>query len=303
VSKIAFIIHAHGKTVSKSSQAGVRETLGKLDRVSQRLPKYLQSSERASPMPQSEYFCWILIQRSSLDSLLQACRINLCFSSLPHLLETGEDEFGLQECGRQAATRLIEVQQWAQTNTGKKLWGITASLMAAGMFLLLDLMCFRSSKSVDQLDNQLETIHVAIQMLQDASIARIDGSAILKRLLHLYNIGFASQAVDRQMLLAIMRHASIPVVKPAALDTARNLQSSGSTQHLNRTLNLPNSSVYSSATTHQPLSFPPIDESFNGSLGMDFDYINFDMEHVLPLVDFSEAELGIFDTLPDSQPQ
>jgi uncharacterized membrane protein YbaN (DUF454 family) len=169
------------------------------------------------------------------------------------------------------------MQQCSQINTGKKLWGITASLMAAGMFLLLDLICFKSSKSVDQLATQLGTIHLAIQMLQDASTSRIDGSAVLKRLLHLYNIGFASQAVDRQMLLTIMRHASIPVVKSAAPNTIGSSQSSGSVQHPDENINIPKSSVY---------SFPAIDESFDGGLGMDLDYINFDMEHVLPLINF-----------------
>jgi hypothetical protein len=102
--------------------------------------------------------------------------------------------------------------------------------MAAGMFLLLDLICFKSSKSVDQVASQLETIHLSISMLQDASTSRIDASAVVKRLLHLYNIGFESQAVDRQTLLTIMRHASIPVIKSTAPINIRSLQSGGSLQ-------------------------------------------------------------------------
>jgi hypothetical protein len=148
VSNIARIIYTHGRNV-KNSLAGVRETLHKLHRISQGLPHHLQITEIANFVPPNEHFPWTLIQRSSLDSLLQACRTNLCFSRLPHLLDTRDDEFSLQECGRQAAMRLVEIQQLTQTITANKLWGTTASLMAAGMFLLLDLICFKSSKSVD----------------------------------------------------------------------------------------------------------------------------------------------------------
>jgi hypothetical protein len=152
--------------------------------------------------------------------------------------------------------RLVKTQQWTQVNTPKKLWDTTASAMAAGMFLLLDHICFKSSKSVDRLASQLETIHLAIQMLQDASASRIDGSAMLKRLLQLDNIGFARQAVDRQMLLTIVRRASIPVTKSAALNTIRSSQSSGSTENGDGNINLPTSSQYSGATTDEPFLFP-----------------------------------------------
>lgn len=293
----------------KASPPGVRETLRKLDRISQELPDHLQSSEIANFVPRNENFQWIPIQRSALDGLLQACRISLCFSSLPHLLETGEDEFCLQESGRQAATRLVETQQWTQTNLGNKLWGTTASLIAAGMFLLLDLMCFKNSKSVIEVASQLETIHLSIHMLESASTSRIDGSAVLKRLLHLHNISFASQPLDSQTLLKIMRHASVQVVKPAAMNKTGSIPNGGSTrpgslaQQLEGKINLSAGAICHAPAPGQAFSFPAIGEPFDGAFGIDPDYMNFDLEQVLPSIIFSDGGLDIFDPLLNNQLQ
>ena len=302
LSKIANIIHTHSRSTFKASPKGVWEVLRKLDKISEGLPNHLKSSEIPNLGSQNNHshMHWTLIQRGSLNSLLQACRVNLCFSNLSRLLETGEDEFSLQDCGHQAATRLVETQQWTQTSTGNKLWGTTASLMAAGMFLLLDLICFINSKSDTQVASQLETINLSIQMLEGASTSRIDGSVVLKRLLHLQNIGFAGQAVDRQMLLAIMKHASIPVVKSVALDTVRGSHSNSSTQAkglADPLEGIPNPSdncMYSGPATDQAFPFAAFGEPFDAGFGMDLDYMNFDMEQILPSIDFSEGELSIF---------
>lgn len=53
--------------------------------------------------------------------------------------------------------------------------------------------------------------------------------------------------------------------------------------------------------TGQAFSFPAIGESFEGEFGMDLDYMNFDLEQVLPSIGFSEVELGIFYALPERQ--
>jgi hypothetical protein len=272
LSKIANIIHTHSRSTFKASPKGVWEVLRKLDKISEGLPNHLKSSEIPNLGSQN----------------------NHSHMHWTRLLETGEDEFSLQDCGHQAATRLVQTQQWTQTSTGNKLWGTTASLMAAGMFLLLDLICFINSKSDTQVASQLETINLSIQMLEGASTSRIDGSVVLKRLLH------AGQAVDRQMLLAIMKHASIPVVKSVALDTVRGSHSNSSTQAkglADPLEGIPNPSdncMYSGPATDQAFPFAVFGEPFDAGFGMDLDYMNFDMEQILPSIDFSEGELSIF---------
>ena len=285
LSKVAKVIHAHSK-IGKASAASAREALRKLDQITSGLPSHLKSTKEANLLQPNQRPAWVIIQRLALSNLLRACRINLCFSCLPRLLQTGQDEFCLQDSGREAATELVEAQHWDQTKVGNKLWGTTASIMAAGMFLLLDLICFKESKTLEQVANQLATVHLSVQLLQDAATSKIDGSAVLKRLLHMYNIRFASQAVDRQMLLTIMKQASVP----AELGNPTMQQDYQVSQSFQQSI----------SEVDLGFSFPAMEEPFQGEPGINLDYMHFDMEQVLPSIDL-EAELGLFSVLHDTK--
>src|SRR5580658_4765167 len=86
ISRIAYIIHTHVRHV-KTSPVSIHEALQQLDQISQNLPPHLQTSTNARLPPHKEDFDWVLSQRSQLSNLLEVCRIDLCFSCLPRLLE------------------------------------------------------------------------------------------------------------------------------------------------------------------------------------------------------------------------
>ena len=189
LSRLAHVIHNNVRHI-KTSPASLFEALQQIKRISQNLPLHLQSSENASLPSKVEDIDWIVIQRNQLANLLEICRTDLCFSCLPQLLEIGRDKFNLQKRGLQAAIQLANLQERNASINIQKFWGTTASIIAAGVFLILDLICFKNAKSNSEVVGQLKAIDTCIRFLQDGASAKFGGATILKRLLHLYNMGF-----------------------------------------------------------------------------------------------------------------
>jgi hypothetical protein len=309
LSKIAYVVHAHVRSI-KRSPVGVFEALRKLDEITQTLPLHLQTTEDDSLISETQHFEWASIQRRQLANLLQVCRIDLCFSCLPRLLETGEDEYSLQDCGLQAAEKVVEMQHWNQSNVAKKFWGTTACLIASGVFLIVDLICFKNSKSEVQSTSQLRTIESCIKILQDSTTSKVDGSAVLKRLLHLHYIGFAGQVVDRQMLLKIMKLASNTAITSMNNDGSESFQGDTSqwfedgARNTREITSFGQPSQYSVSTLGQGVSFDDLNDSFQTDMAINLDYMSFDMaQDYTSMIDDSGMEMNAFEGLVDRHTQ
>lgn len=203
---------------------------------------------------------WRATQIIQLANLLEVCRLDLCLSCLPRLLETGEDKLGLQGYGLQAATRIVLLQRQNPSKVSKKFWGTTASLIAAGVFLILDLICFRSTKSDIQEAGQPETVNYCIQILEDAATSQVNGSIILKGLLHFYSVGLAGGVVDKHTLLRVMNLAAKPIVNSEFMGNELGLETNQS--------NVNAESVHNS---HQNNAYVRISEQDFTTLESEFD--------------------------------
>jgi hypothetical protein len=143
----------------------IRRALRELNLVTQMLPSHLSCVRHDEPPPQWEEMCpWIPIQRSLVTILLEVCRINLCISYLPQLLEAGQDNLELHECGLHAATNVVEIRRSDPSRNFKKFWGVPACTVAAGMFLALDLICLEANKSCSEIEEQQKSIEFCIQL-------------------------------------------------------------------------------------------------------------------------------------------
>jgi hypothetical protein len=305
LSKIAYVVHAHIRSI-KRSPVGVFEALRKLDEITQTLPLHLQSTEDDSLVSPTQHIEWTSIQRKQLANLLQVCRIDLCFSCLPRLLDTGEDEYSLQDCGLHAAEKIVEMQRWNQSNVAKKFWGTTACLIASGVFLIVDLICFKDSKSEVQITSQLRTIESCIKILQNSTTSKVDGSAVLKRLLHMYYIGFAGQVVDRQMLLRIMKLASHTAITSMNNDGSEPLQSETSHWFEDEARNTREITSFGQPPQHsvptlgQGFSFGDLNDSFQTDMAINLDYMSFDMaQDYTSMIDDGGMEMNAFEGLVD----
>jgi hypothetical protein len=309
LSKIAYVVHAHIRSIKRSPVA-VFEALRKLNEITRTLPHHLQTTEDDSLIPQTQDIEWASIQRRQLANLLQVCRIDLCFSCLPRLLDTGEDEYNLQDCGLHAAEKIVETQQWNQSNVAKKFWGTTACLIASGVFLIVDLICFKNSKSEVQITSQLRTIESCIEILQDSTTSKVDGSAVLKRLLHLYYIGFAGQVVDRQMLLSIMKLASNTAITSINSDGSESFQRDTShwfedgARNTREITSFGQPSQNSVPALGQGFSFGDLNDSFQTDMAINLDYMSFDMaQDYTSMIDDSGLEMNAFEGLVERQTQ
>jgi hypothetical protein len=309
LSKIAYVVHAHIRSI-KRSPLSVFEAVQKLDEITRTLPLHLQTAEDNSLISQTPHIEWVSIQRRQLANLFQVCRIDLCFSCLPRLLETGEDEYSLQDCGLQAAEKIVKMQGWNQSNVAKKFWGTTACLIASGVFLIVDLICFKNSKSEIQITSQLRTIESCIKILQNSTTSKVDGSVVLKRLLRLYYIGFAGQAVDRQMLLRIMKLASNTANTSMNNDGSESLQGKTSHWFEDEARNTREITSFGQPSQHsvpalgQGFNFGDLNDFFQADMAINLDYMSFDMaQDYTSMIDDSGMEMNPFEGLEDRDTQ
>jgi hypothetical protein len=114
MSIIACIIYLHVKNANRRSTASICKALQAINNISHNLPAHLTANDH-DPLQllQDSEWPWIPVQRYSLASVLQACRINICIAYFPQYLDTGEDKFYIHDRGLDAARNAIEQRQRA----------------------------------------------------------------------------------------------------------------------------------------------------------------------------------------------
>jgi hypothetical protein len=280
LSKIAYIIHRHVRCVKRSPE-NIFKALQRIDEISGNLPPHLKDSVYSGPPSVYQGPHWTDVQSVLLANLIEVCHINLCFWCLPQLLEIGHDEHNLQACGLQSAMRIVERQYQAPLNMTKKFWATAASLTAAGVFLILDLMCFESTKSDALVSIQLKTINSCIQIIRDITPSKTNGSDILRRLLHIYDASFPGPIVDKKMLLSIMNFAAISTTQPTTADNNTNTEGETSNFTANPFLEIDLDHVQLSKQASAMLDgqFDSSDmlNTFDLGFTMDLDYMTFNI--------------------------
>jgi hypothetical protein len=154
------------------------------------------------------YTSWIKTQRNLLVVLIESCRLTLCLAALPDILDTNADPFNLQYIGRQAAMKIIEQKRKEPSKSFAKFWGPRVGILSAGIYLVLDLLCFRAMKSLSEIETSLENVSFALQVLKNGAEAGQFGSQILERLLQLFHSWAADRVITKQMLLGVMAFAA-----------------------------------------------------------------------------------------------
>ena len=141
----------------------------------------------------------------------------------------------------------------------------------------------------------------SIRVLQDGAAAKVSGARILKRLLHLYNVGFGGGLMDKKRLLELMKLAAIPVVSTSAFDTHSHLQHGATgnpTQVKGMEMSRTQLQLPERCAEDLGLDFrlADISASFDTGFAMDLDYMTFDDLQYLSSVDFSNSEFENFST-------
>lgn len=221
LARIAYTIHIHIKDAMKRSIVSSRMALEELDLISSSLPEHLSARPSIHRPAQDKRWPWIPLQRSDIAVLLDVSRINICLSFLPRSTEDTGNNAMFHRRGRDAAMCIVNHRQNESIPLFSKLWGTSATTLAAGIFLVLDLLCSKSAQSQlfqGEYLKQIESIELSISLLSqnDASPADISGSHIITRLLRLLVAWDPSHPVDRQTLTNIMK---VVAAEPAASST------------------------------------------------------------------------------------
>jgi len=210
IARIASIVQPYRSCRTKVTIPSISTTLQELDDLAQSLPFHFISNTK--PLPQDETIpLQAQIQRLLIVQMLEACRINICLAALPVILDTGEDCNKLLWRGRNAAINLVEQRRTESFSYFRKAWGPRAALLSAGIYLMLDLICFRSTKSMPEVENVLEMVTFVLQILDTSPKPSCDSARVLHRLIQISNSWPEARAVDKQSLVHIMGLAATPV--------------------------------------------------------------------------------------------
>lgn len=209
VARIASIVRPYRDRSIKFSAAAACKTLQALNSLAQALPPHL-SMDKDPRFAETTLFSWMEAQRSLVVMLLSVYRINVCLLALLETLETGEDSFDFRGCGRRAAITIVEHLRDQPVNFFSKLWGQRSCIFSAGVYLALDIICFRRTKNAADIESQMEKIHLALQMLQNMEGDANEGSEVLKRLLRVYHQWPVQQVVQRQTIIGILVFVADP---------------------------------------------------------------------------------------------
>lgn len=218
VARMASVFQPYKNRGAKITIENIRNSLQGLDHS---LPAYLISNEQLS-ISQDTLPSQIKLQRSLMLLMHNACSINLCLSALPMIIDLGDDQDDFLSRGRNAATSLVEQRKIENCSYFRKAWGPRMATLSAGIYLMLDLICFRRTKSAVDVKNTHGKVTCVLQILEAESGSWREVTNILHRLIRIFHALPEERVIAKSSLLHIMNLAAIPA-KEAGEDLSINL--------------------------------------------------------------------------------
>jgi hypothetical protein len=300
--KLAHVMYWYANSHLEAHMTRVRKALQHIGVLSQNLPFHLAfHSDLGKGQPE-----WLSLQRRQALFLLQICRIMLCLAALPYIIESKQDEDNIRTCGFGAANRILDDRQTDIPSVFDKLWGTTACVAAAGIYLTLDLICFRHLKTPEEVKYQTARIRFCIHTLQHSHGGTHKLVGILEQLLKLSQSWPTDQPPSKDCLVQIMKLARSPNSTPHFQETSTNLFAS-----LDSIKDSMRSESVSAALAASQ-SFPYSGEergladleadALPGGVAMDLDFMEFvDVNENLPAFSAEWDGNAFFDFFPGQQ--
>jgi hypothetical protein len=300
--KLAHVMYWYANSRLEAHMKRVRKGLQHIDILSQNLPPHLVfHSDLGKNQPE-----WLSLQRRQALFLLQICRIMLCLAALPYIIESNQDEDNIRTCGLGAANKILDARQIDSPSIFDKLWGTTACVSGAGIYLALDLICFRHLKMPEEVRYQTARIRFCIRALQNSHEGSLKLVGILEQLLKLSQSWPTDQPPNKDCLIQIMKLARSPNSTPHFQETSTNLlvslgsdKASMSSESVTAALAASQSVSYSG--DERGLAGLEVDASSAGG-AMDLDFMEFvDVNENLPSFSAEWDGNAFFDFFPGQQ--
>ncbi|KAK6835746.1 hypothetical protein RU639_001786 [Aspergillus parasiticus] len=226
IAQLAITIQTHVGSIKSWDIKALQDTLGELDRISLSFPPHLTLLGQEATMDVAGHEPnWITVQRYLLHNCLDSWRIHLCVAILPHILENPNEEGeDVLQHGILAAKRLLQRRQHAPCPYFHKFWAVTASIITAGIYTIIDLICLRKYRSPTELSERRELVRLSISLLEQSFTETRHGALlVLRRLSHLYDIIDPSREINRLVLSKIVRLTASPRLWTSFPDTDATL--------------------------------------------------------------------------------
>lgn len=226
IAQLAITIQTHVGSIKSWDIKVLQGTLGELDRISLSFPPHLALLGQEASMDVAGHEPnWITVQRYLLHNCLDSWRIHLCVAILPHILENPNEEGeDVLQHGILAAKRLLQRRQHAPCPHFHKFWAVTASIITAGIYTIIDLICLRKYRSPAELSERRELVRLSISLLEQSFTETRHGALlVLRRLSHLYDIIDPSREINRLVLSKIVRLTASPRLWTSFPDTDATL--------------------------------------------------------------------------------
>ncbi|GMF85002.1 unnamed protein product [Aspergillus oryzae] len=226
IAQLAITIQTHVGSIKSWDIKVLQDTLGELDRISLSFPPHLALLGQEASMDVAGHEPnWITVQRYLLHNCLDSWRIHLCVAILPHILENPNEEGeDVLQHGILAAKRLLQRRQHAPCPHFHKFWAVTASIITAGIYTIIDLICLRKYRSPAELSERRELVRLSISLLEQSFTETRHGALlVLRRLSHLYDIIDPSREINRLVLSKIVRLTASPRLWTSFPDTDATL--------------------------------------------------------------------------------
>jgi len=204
MARVASIVQPYKNHRTNISIQNISKSLRELDRSVPSYPAPNEMSMIADDMLPPQ----VKLRRSLTSLLVNACRINLCLVALPSLLETGKDEDGILLQGRNAASDIVEQRRDRNCSYYDKSWGTRFALLSAGIYLMLDLICFQTTKSSQEIEDLHRKAAFTIETLERGSVNPREGAGILHRLIRISQAWPSHKPIDKNGLFHIMSLAA-----------------------------------------------------------------------------------------------
>ncbi|GMG14625.1 unnamed protein product [Aspergillus oryzae] len=226
IAQLAITIQTHVGSIKSWDIKVLQDTLGELDRISLSFPPHLALLGQEASMDVAGHEPnWITVQRYLLHNCLDSWRIHLCVAILPHILENPNEEGeDVLQHGILAAKRLLQRRQHAPCPHFHKFWAVTASIITAGIYTIIDLICLRKYRSPAELSERRELVRLSISLLEQSFTETRHGALlVLRRLSNLYDIIDPSREINRLVLSKIVRLTASPRLWTSFPDTDATL--------------------------------------------------------------------------------
>ncbi|KAH8679513.1 hypothetical protein BGZ60DRAFT_400172 [Tricladium varicosporioides] len=184
---LASIVRPYRDSNKRTSATSAWKTLQALQLLEASLPMHLSKSLSEDMTIGCMQSSWLSTQRSLCIDLLLICRVNICLAALPEILESKQDLYDLKRHGRQAATTLIDHRRHISTPYFVKLWGPRRSIFAAGIYLILDLICFAKEQTLQEVQEQVQRVGFVLQVLSVGFDQGQSQTQVLLKMLDIYN--------------------------------------------------------------------------------------------------------------------